>query len=468
MNKKKLSWYNLSLLAFSGVWSFGNIINGFATYGGVRAIVPWLITIVLYFIPYSQMVGELGSTFSGDGGGVSSWIKNTIGPKAAYLAGWTYWIVHMPYISQKPSKIIVACGWIIFGDNRAQSLPTIMISIISLAIIALVIALALQGINFLKKIASIAGMASFVLSMLYIVMMFSAKAVGSGSFTNVSLSFDTYKPEINGLFFLNLSILLFALGGCEKTSPYVNQMKKPGKDYPLGMIILAIMTAVSAILGTIAMGMMFDSNNIPKDLITNGGYYAFQMLGKHYGLGNFFVIVYALCELCGQLAVLIVSIDAPLKILLDNADEHYIPKQMLKKNKNGIYVNGVKVVAAIVSILIIIPAFGIGEMNELVVWLVKINSVCMPLRYLWVFVAYIGLKSLQTRQEVKADYRFIKNPILGKIMGGWCFLLTATACMMGIYSENKFEMILNIVVPLFLIGLGGVFPMIAKRTGNHN
>lgn len=463
MDKKKLLWYNLALMAFTGVWGFGNVINGFATYGGVRAIIPWLIIFALYFVPYSLMVGELGSAFPAEGAGVSSWINKTIGPTAAYFAGWTYWVVHMPYISQKPSKIIVACGWALFQDNRAQNLPPYMISIISLIIFAAAIFMALRGIGFLKKISAVAGMASFVLSLLYIIMMFAAKTVTGNSFGNISWSLNTYKPEINLQFFLSLSILIFAVGGCEKVSPYVNQMRKPGRDFPAGMIALAVMTAISALLGTIAMGMMFDSDNIPADLITNGGYYAFQMLGQHYGLGNALTVVYSLCELVSQMTVIIISIDAPLKILLDNADKKYIPETLFKKNKNGVYVNGVKLVAIIVGILIIIPVFGIGGMNELIVWLVKINSVCMPLRYLWVFTSYIALKRLMQKKDMQVEYRFTKNPVFGKIIGGWCFCLTAVSCIMGIYSKNRFELILNIVVPVFLIGLGFIIPRLARK-----
>ena len=463
MEKKKLLWYNLALMAFTGVWGFGNIINGFATYGGVRAIVPWLIIFALYFVPYSLMVGELGSAFPSEGGGVSSWIGKTVGPTAAYFAGWTYWVVHMPYISQKPSRIIMACGWALFQDNRAQNLPPYLIAIISLVIFALAVMMALRGIGFLKKISGIAGTASFVLSLLYILMMFAAKSIRGTSFGDISWSLSTYRPEINLQFFLSLSILIFAVGGCEKVSPYVNQMKSPGKDFPLGMITLAIMTAVSAFLGTIAMGMMFDSNNIPSDLITNGGYYAFQMLGQHYGVGNAFVVIYALCEFIVQLTVIILSIDAPLKMLLDNADPKFIPEKLFRKNRNGTYVNGVIMVSVIVGLLILIPILGIGGMNDLVVWLVKINSVCMPLRYLWVFVAYIALKRLMQKEHRPVEYHFVKSPALGKIIGGWCFLLTAISCLMGIYSENRFELILNIVLPICLIGLGFILPRIAKK-----
>ena len=62
-NEKKILWYNLAFMAFSTVWGFGNVINGFSEYGGLKAIVSWIILFALYFVPYALMVGELGSTF---------------------------------------------------------------------------------------------------------------------------------------------------------------------------------------------------------------------------------------------------------------------------------------------------------------------------------------------------------------------------------------------------------------------
>ena len=70
-----MSWYTFAFIVFGGVWGFGNTINGFSTYGGLKAIIPWLIVFIVYFIPYALMVGELGSSFKNEEGGVSSWIK---------------------------------------------------------------------------------------------------------------------------------------------------------------------------------------------------------------------------------------------------------------------------------------------------------------------------------------------------------------------------------------------------------
>lgn len=458
---KKMGWFGLALMAFTTVWGFGNVVNGFGSFNGVHAVIPWVGVMLLYFVPYALMVGELGSTFSANSGGVSSWIKETIGGRAAFFAGWMYWIVHMPYISQKPSTILISFSWMVTGKNLTSEYPIVVVQLVGLGIFLLALFLATRGLSLVRIVSSIAGTAAFVLSILFIILIWSSNAI-TGNFHSLSLSWSSIKPVFSSGFIFNLSILIFAVGGCEKISPYVNQMKKPRKDFPGGMIALAIMVSICAVLGTLAMGMIFDSDHIPEDLLMNGAYYAFQRLGDFLGMGNFFLILFSAATMLGNIAALIISIDAPLKMLLGNADEKYIPKSLLKKNKHGSYINGIILVGIIVSILIILPAFGIGNMNALVKWLIKVNSVCMPLRYLWVFVAYIALKK-KSDSIPSGGYVFIKNKTLGTIVGGWCFLVTAFACVMGIYSEDTFELIMNIATPIILVAIGFLLPAIAKR-----
>ena len=459
--EKKIFWYSLAFMAFSAVWGFGNVINGFSEYGGLKAIVSWIIIFAVYFIPYALMVGELGSAFRDAGGGVSSWIHETIGPKMAYYAGWTYWVVHMPYISQKPSSAVIAASWAIFQDNRASAMDTTLLQVICLVIFLAALDLSGRGVGVLKRLATAAGSAMFFMSMLFVAMMLAAPALTEGDFVEIRWSAGTFMPSFDASFLMGLSILVFAVGGCEKISPYVNKMKDPARDFSRGMIALAVMVAVTAVLGTIALGMMFDSEHIPGDLMANGAYYAFARLGEYYHAGNFFVIAYALTNLVGQFSVMVLSIDAPLRMLLESADRTYIPERLLKKNEKGVYVNGQKLIGVIASVLIVVPAFGIRNVDALVRWLVKVNSVCMPLRYLWVFAAYIALK--RGGEKFPAVYRFVRNKEIGIAIGLWCFVFTAFACLTGIYSEDPFQLVLNIVTPFVLVGLGFIMPMIANR-----
>ncbi|ALP90325.1 MULTISPECIES: APC family permease [Clostridium] len=463
-NDKKIMWYTLAFMAFSTVWGFGNVINGFSEYNGLKAIVSWIIIFAIYFVPYALMVGELGSAFREHGGGVSSWIHETIGPKLAYYAGWTYWVVHMPYISQKPSGFMIASSWAIFQDNRISSMNTVVLQLACLVIFIIGMYIASKGLNPLKKLSALAGTSMFIMSILFIVLMIAAPAITDASLNSIDWSLKSFMPTFDVKFFTSLSILVFAVGGCEKISPYVNEMKE-SSGFSKGMIALAIMVAVCAILGTVSLGMMFDSNNVPKDLMTNGAYYAFQKLGEYYHVGNVFVILYAITNMIGQFAVLIISIDAPLRMLLGSADKRYIPEKLFVKNENGAYVNGHKLIFVIVSILIIVPAFGIGSVDDLVKWLVKLNAVCMPLRYLWVFVAYIALK--KAGEKFGRDYFFVKNKIVGMVLGAWCFAFTAFACIGGMYSEDKFKLILNVVTPIVLVGLGLIMPKLAEKNSSN-
>lgn len=462
--EKKILWYSLAFMAFSTVWGFGNVINGFASYDGLKSVIPWILVLVLYFLPYTLMVGELGSAFRKAGGGVSSWIHETIGPRMAFYAGWTYWVVHMPYISQKPTTALIAAGWVIFGDGRVSEMSAVLLQFGSLAVFFLAMYLASHGISWIKKIASVAGTSMFVMSILFILMMIAAPYVTDGEgIRQIDWSVQTFLPDFNLKFWLNLSILILAVGGCEKISPYVNKMKDPARGFPKGMIALAIMVMVCAVLGTIALGMIVDSDNIPHDFMTNGAYYAFQKVGEFYHMGNFLMIVYALAYFLGQVSVVVLSIDAPLKMLLDSADTDYIPKGLLKQNKHGAYINGYWLIGIIVSILIILPAFGIGSVNGIVKYLIRLNAICMPLRYLWVFAAYIALKKLAERHA--SEYRFVKNKRLGMILGGWCFAVTAFSCISGILNvDSGFELGMNILTPFILVGLGLILPAIARKT----
>ncbi|WP_018659167.1 amino acid permease [Allofustis seminis] len=463
---RNILWYTLALMAFSTVWSFGNIVNGFSEYGGLKAIVSWLLIFGFYFIPYSLMVGEMGSAFKDAGGGVSSWVNETTTAKLAYYAGWTYWIVHMPYISQKPSRIIIALSWIINGDPSISEANVKLVQIASLAIFFVVLYLSSRGVNFVKAISSVAGMSSFVMSLLFILLAIAAPALGdSTQLYDASITAEHLIPKFDSSFFLNLSILVFAVGGCEKISPYVNNMKNPSKDFPIGMIALVVMVATTAVLGTIALARFYDTNNVPADLMTNGDYYAFASLGNYYGVGKLFMIIYAISEFLGQVSVMVLSIDAPLRILIESTDGKYIPSALRKQNKYGAYTNGHKLIAVIISILIILPAFGISNMDELVRWLVRLNSVVMPLRYLWVFFAYFMLK--RSAKDAQAEYRFTKKKWAGYLAAGWCFAFTLFACVMGMVSDDPFKLAMNILTPLFLIGLGLVMPQFAKRENQN-
>ena len=468
MEQKKINWKLLAFMAFSTVWGFGNVVNGFVWFNGIQVIFSWIFMFALYFVPYALMVGELGSAFKNAGGGVSSWIRETMGTKLAYYAGWTYWACHITYIASKPSGGLKALSWVIFRSAELYDrLPSIYIQLITFALLLIFCYVASRGLNPLKKMATLAGSSMFIMSLLYILMMFAAPVINpKADYVSLDFSLKNLIPNFRLEYFTSLSILVFAVGGCEKISPYVNKVENPSKGFPKGMIALAIMVVVCAMLGTIAMGMMFDPTVINaseesfNSYAANGAYWAFQRLGEYYGIGDTLLVIYALCNMIGQFAVLIMSIDAPLRMLLDNEDtKQFIPKKLLKQNDVGAYTNGI-IMVAVLSGSILVQSFVPGAAAVLK-QLTKLNSVCMPLRYLWVFAAYIALR--KAGDKFHPEYRFVKNNTLALAFGVWCFLITAVSCLLGMHSKDSFTMALNVITPLVLSVLGIIMPLLAKQ-----
>ncbi|GFZ27172.1 APC family permease [Lactobacillus corticis] len=463
---KKMTWYTLALMAFSTVWGFGNVVNGYVYFNGTQVIFSWILMFALYFVPYALMVGELGAAFKDSEGGVSSWVNATMGNKWAYYAGWTYWACHIVYISSKGTGGLRAMAWGILGNtNWYDKLPTYQVQLATLAVFLFFCWVTSRGMTVLKGLATVAGTSMFVMSILYIVMMFAAPAINPhANYLTIDLNWKHLLPTFNVKYLTSLSILVFAVGGCEKISPYVNKVKNPSKNFPRSMIALAVMVVVSAILGTFAMAMMFSPKVINADLdnyISNGAYIAFAKLGQYYHVGNLFMYIYAWCNVIGQFSTLVISIDAPLRMLLGSKEaQEFIPSKLLKLNKHGAYINGIWLVVVLSGGLILIQSVVPGS-TQVMSQLVKLNSTTMPLRYLWVFAAYIALR--KHRDKFKAGYEMTKSQGLAFTAGIWCFLVTLACCLLGIYSTDTFTLILNIATPIILIALGLILPAIKRR-----
>lgn len=178
----KIKWTALAMMGFSTVWGFGNVVNGFIYFNGIQVIISWIFMFGLYFLPYALMVGELGSAFKNEGGGVSSWIHGTIGPKIAYYAGWTYFACHITYIASKGSGGLKALSWMVFRNAETyDSFPTLYVQLATFAVFLIGCFIASKGLNPLKKLLTLAGTCVFIMSILYIIMLFAAPLINPGA-----------------------------------------------------------------------------------------------------------------------------------------------------------------------------------------------------------------------------------------------------------------------------------------------
>lgn len=116
---KYISWPILTLMAFVTVIGFDDIMYNFKNQG-MTVITSWVLMLFLYVIPYSLMVGQLGSVFNKEGGGLSSWIRGTNGEFLGYFTAWTYWAASVPYVVDSANSVVVGFGWAFTGSGKFQ------------------------------------------------------------------------------------------------------------------------------------------------------------------------------------------------------------------------------------------------------------------------------------------------------------------------------------------------------------
>ena len=71
------------LMDFVTVIGFDDLIYNLHNQG-LAIVTTWILMLLLFVWPYEMMVGQLGSTFQNEGGGLSSWIRSTNGDLAGY------------------------------------------------------------------------------------------------------------------------------------------------------------------------------------------------------------------------------------------------------------------------------------------------------------------------------------------------------------------------------------------------
>ena len=127
-----------------------------------------------------------------------------------------------------------ALSWAIFRNAETyDSFPTRYIQLATFCILLLGCYIASLGLNPLKKLLTAAGTCTFVMSLLYIVMMFAAPAINpTAEYVHANLSFSSLIPNFNVTYFTSLSILVFAVAAARRSPPTSIRSRTPARASP--------------------------------------------------------------------------------------------------------------------------------------------------------------------------------------------------------------------------------------------
>ena len=465
--KSYISWPILALMDFVTVIGFDDLTYNFQNQG-MGVITSWIIMLFLYVIPYSLMVGQLGSVFNHEGGGLTSWVRGTSGEFLGYFTAWTYWAASIPYVVDTANSIVVGLGWAYYGNAHLQShMSNGWFAFWTLITFIVFIFVQSRFKRSLEVLSTIGGIAMFGMTVLFVLMTFTALSMG-GHIATQPMNIHTIVPKFDLHYLTTIGLLIYAVNGAELIAPFVTKMRHPKREFPKAMIMLAVMTAFLTIFGSFSLGVFFDAYHLPNDLKMNGSYYAFQALGEQYHLGNLLMYIFAWTEVFYLAALLAVLLDAMTRMLISDTGAKYMPKVLRKTNGNGLPVNGYLLTCGLSAFIMLLGIF-LPSMNDIFNWLLNLNGIISPGVTCWIFFAFIKIR--QDSKKFPSDYVYIKNDKLALSVGWWCLIITAVATIFGIGPQDVtfggstwwYELIINFVSLIVLIGLGALLPYVTRR-----
>ena len=423
---KKLTLVSLILMIFTSVFGFANMPRAFYLMG--YAAIPWyVLSAILFFIPYAFMMAEYGSAFKKETGGIYSWMEKSVGPKYAFIGTFMWYASYIIWMVNVSSTIWVPLSNAIFGSDRTGSLSLLGLSSIqSLGIlgclwILLVTFIASKGVEKITKVTSVGGTAVALLNLVLLIGGLVVLASNGFQFKqpilNIARDFTTspnpaYQTPLSILSFLTFAI--FAFGGLEVLGGLVDQTENAETTFPKGLTISAIVIAVGYAIGIFACGMFTNWNdvlsldtvnmaNVAYVLMRNLGY----ELGMTFGMSQASAITLGLwvarfvgfsmfLALTGAFFTLTYS---PLKTLIEGSPKKLWPGKFAEI-KDGMPVNAMWIQAIIAILIILVVSFGL---------LVLMTNVAMTIPYIFLSGAFPVFKKKQLAGEVEKPFMVYKS-----------------------------------------------------------
>lgn len=418
---------------------------------GPSSISWWLITLVLFFIPYGLITAELGTTYP-EQGGLYIWVKKAFGEKWAARTTWLYWINVALWM---PSVYILFAG--MFAQLFFPEMGLwwqILIGIIMTWITVWIGSITLETSKWVPNIGAI------IKALIMVVIGVGAFIYAGKNGVANDLSFGNILPEWGaGLAFL--PVIVYNFMGFELMSSASEEMKNPGKDIPRAIIISGALIAAFYLLGTVGilMALPLDGLGLISGIIDT-----LRVLLGESGIGGALVMVLGVAALYSFLANMVTWTMGANRTANEAAKERELPAVFGKEHPVYKTPIGAFIITGIVSTAVmVIYGFMAGSAEDLFWTLFAFSSMVFLLPYLVMFPAFLKLRKIDP--DVERPYKVPGGKLFIAIMSVICEIFILQAVVFFVYVPGEpidwayatpvlIGVILTVIVGEVLIAVG--------------
>ena len=233
---------------------------------GLHLIFFLILGGIFWFLPVALVAAEMATVKGWEDGGIYAWVGNTLGKRWGFAALFYQWFQITVGFVTMAFFVLAAISYIV-GWDALYNNPFVMF--IGVAVIVWVLTLTqLGGTKLTARIAKI-GFFGGVLIPAVVLLIGLVAYLATGGVSQLHFDAGGIVPDFTKVSTLVIfASFILAFAGVEASASHVNELKNPGKIYPMVMIVLCILTIVLDTLGGLAVAMTMTEAQLDANLST--------------------------------------------------------------------------------------------------------------------------------------------------------------------------------------------------------
>lgn len=390
VNRARIGQFALLAMTVAAVFNIRNVINNNVAIGLAAAPAFFLAT-VFYFIPFTLVVAEFVAMNKNSESGVYQWVKTSMGGRWAFLTAFCYWFVNLFFFASLLPLVLVFASYTLFGE--ARELSQLWITVLSIAIFAVATWVSTKGARWIGSVTSVGSTLVLVLTGLFIVL--SIAALTGGVQPQTPISAATMTPDFSTFalvwgFCGTLAWIIQGVGGAESSAVFLNDLRGGVKSFVRIIVISGIVIGLLYAVASLLMNVFVPVGSLDY---SDGLFVVMGAVGQHFGLpGGVVARVVGLILLAATLGSMLMWTSTPVKIFFSEIPKGIFGGKLIELNADGIPWRAAWLQFAIVVPILVIPALGSGNINELLGIVINMTAATALLPPLLILLAYWVLR----------------------------------------------------------------------------
>ena len=449
--KKALRGLDMTLFTVCAILVIDTVAPSAAI--GPASISWWLITLVLFFIPYGLITAELGTTYP-DEGGLYVWVKKAFGEKWAARTTWLYWVNVALWM---PSVYILFAG--IFSQLFFPEMTLwtqIAIGVIMTWITVAIGVVSLETGKWVPNLgAALKAIILLVIGVGGIVFALKNGIANDLSFTSLLPTWDA------GLQFL--PVIVYSYMGFELMSGAAGEMENPGRDIPRAIVIAGVMIALFYLLGTVGMLLALPLDQLG---LVGGIIDTLKIILGESGFGGAVVTLLGIATLYTFLANMVTWTMGANRTAAEAGQDRELPAFFGKLHPvNKTPLNAYILTGVVSTIVIILYGFMAGNAEDLFWSLFAFSSIVFLMPYLALFPAFLHLRKVDP--DTVRPYRVPGGNGVASVLVAICLVFILQAIVFFVWVPGEpvdwayaLPVIIGVVITVII---GEILLMVARN-----